>query len=358
MEGVCFMSISQSPKSGQQFEDKFSRNLVAFWLNRMGENGMAERFFNCGEGGRGFVGVCPDGHQVYHAFGCESRLCERCSARRARVMADEFVPAVQRLVAAAPAHLGLRHIVLGTDVSMLEYMRVHGAVNGSMGSLDRHSLDGLREVIKLYRGFLVDMLRELWGGNKQCGWAIGVEFGMKGLMLHFHVLALSPYIAQRELSDLWKKASLGRGGYIWIEAVGRDDVAITKSVKYVAKYVTKPLGKINGDDGKMSSSANALKVVRFIENHGIECVIAALAYTFKGLRRFQEYGSLYSMERSVEPPECCQVCGKGLIWLDERTFLDSPIWSGLLNSSKTNKFVVDGDESPDPPPINVKLSGF
>lgn len=350
------MSISQKTKSGQDVE--FSRNWVSYWLSKMGETAMAERFFNCGEGGRGFVGVCPDGHQVYHAFGCESRLCGRCSARRARVLAEEFVPAVQRVVAAAPARLGLRHIVLGTDISMLEFMKVRGATGGSPGSLDRAGLDGLREVIKLYRGFVVDMLRGLWGGDKQCGWAIGVEFGMKGLMLHFHVLALSPWVGQKELSLLWKSVSLGRGGYVWIEAVGREDVAIAKSVKYVAKYVTKPLGKVNEDDGKMSSSDNSKRVGWFIENHGIECVIAALAYTFKGLRRFQEYGAFYSMERSVEPPECCEVCGKKLTWLDERTFLDSPIWSGLLNSSKTNKFVVDGDESSLSIPINIKFPDF
>lgn len=310
-------------------------------IEQLGGLSAASRFRDCGESGRGWVGFCPNGHEVYHAFGCMLRICPRCASAASKKLSEKLTPAIQDLVRNSSAALGLKHITLTTNISLLDYMK---EINGAWMPAP---LDGLRENIKWLRCSAADMFKAKFAGVDGCGWAIGIEFGAN-LMLHFHVLALVPYWDNHELSAMWKEYSLGRGFIVDIRAAGRDEKDIEKAVGYVSKYVTKPLGR------KKKDEVSSNRVALFVDSFGRSPIDAALWYVFKGVRRFQTYAGFYDLELPPEMSEVCSVCGEALHWVSEYDAINPDgVWQ-FLNLLKTNKLMDEGGVSP-PKVIQIGL---
>lgn len=311
------------------------RSLVSEYIAQLGGLAAASRFTDCGEAGRGWVGFCPNGHEVYHSFGCMLRVCPRCASSASKKLSEKLTPAIQDIVRGSSAALSLKHITLTTDICLIDYVKKFN------GRLSTSALDVLHQHIQMLRGSVADMVKDKFKETPGTGFAVGIEFG-SNLMLHFHVLALLPYWDQKELSQDWRKYSLNRGYVVWIEAAGREAADVEKSVGYVTKYVTKPLGKKSAADSKRGSS----KVADFLAENGLEPVHAALWYVFKGLRRFQTYGCFYDLPLPPEMNEVCGVCGEGLHWVSEfEAIQPASVWS-FLNSLKTNKLIDEGGLSP------------
>lgn len=311
------------------------RSRISSIIRQLGGLSAASRFTDCGEAGRGYVGYCPNGHEVYHSFGCMLRICPRCGSSASKKLSEKLVPAIQNVVRGSSAALSLKHIVLTTNISLVDYMK---EIDGCWLT---KPLDALHQTIKFMRGSAADMIKEKFKDTPGTGFAIGVEFG-SNFMLHFHVLALLPYWDRIELSQMWKEYSLGRGFIVWIEAAGRESADVEKSVGYVTKYVTKPLGKKSAGDSKRGSD----KVAQFVAKYGQEPLHAALWYVFKGLRRFQTYGAFYDLELPPEMNEVCSVCGEGLNWVTEFEAIQPDSSWFFLNSLKTNKLIDEGGLSP------------
>lgn len=318
------------------------RSLVANFIAQLGGLSAADRFNDCGEGGRGYVGVCRNdgcsaGSNVYHSFRCMLRICPTCASAASHKLAEKLVTPIVLLVRKSPARLGLKHITLTTNICLLDYVKFDK--NGRIVSV---ALDALQIVMQRLRRRAAQMMRKFCEGVEGCGFAIGIEFG-SNLMLHFHVLALCPFWPQRELSESWREYSNGCGFIVDIREAARELEDIEKAVGYVSKYVTKPLGK-----KKENAPRRASRVLAFVERHGQECIIAALWYVFRGVRRFQTYGSFYDLEMPPDDLEVCPHCGGKLTWLNEVDFCLKYRISGL-HLLKTNNFV--GEEGQSPPKI-------
>lgn len=335
-------------KKKSAVKDNFDRVRVVEWLGNLGQLVPASRLRDCGEGGRGWVGYCPDGHETYHAFGCEQRICPSCSFRRAIQLEEKLTPAIMKLIEKTPASYGLKHITLGTNVNIVEYM----VVRDGRRELDRSRLDALREKVMFLRGCVASLFRSyckpltLESGELSealcLGFGIGIEFGMRAGSLHFHILALCKYIPQADLSRSWERVNRGHGSYCFIQAVGRGDSDVSKSIGYVSKYVTKPLGG-KDRDGDTVVTENVARMALWCDLWGVESVIAAIAYVFKGVRRFQTYGSFFALEFEDEPPHVCSVCGQSYTWVRELEYIAAVGGEFLdfLQTLKTNN-LCDG----------------
>lgn len=320
--------------------DEFDRGFVADGLLSLGLRIKAERFRNCGEGGRGWVGVCPSNHSVYCPFGCEMRTCPKCGKVRARELGEKLTPKIIDLVMASDGRLGLKKFELTTSVSLVDYVQVRGR------GLVAAPLDKLHDILIDLRNSVRDLFRFKFGANPQVGWGIGCEFGPGGFCIHFHVLALCPYFPQRELSELWKRFSKGRGSVVWVEAVARNYQEMEKNIRYVTKYVTKSMAhKLS----PRAESGSSLKVAAFVEFNGIEPLLAAVEYVLSGMRRFQTYQSFYDLyDGSEDDDMVCPTCGEKLWWFSELDWLESDVFSGIaLNLLTTNK--LSGGSGSDPP---------
>lgn len=346
-------------------KDTFDRALVVEWLSNLGMLVPAARLRDCGEGGKGWLGFCPDGHEKYVSFACEQRICPKCSHARSLQLGEKLTPALVKLKRNTPAIYGLKHITLGTDVNIIEYMQVRDGRR----ELDRSRLDMLREKVMFLRGCVASLFRYYSGvgyddkGNivpcglsesgfevlpLMLGFAIGIEFGMKAGSLHFHILCLSKYIPHLTISQDWKRHNRSHGSYCWVEAVGDEDSDIAKSVGYVTKYVTKPLGG-KDRDGDTQLTENTARMAMWCDLWGVESVIAAMAYVFKGVRRLQTYGAFFALEFDDEPEGCCSVCGQAFHWVRELEFIRDPNRSFLesLKTLKTNNFCIVDEPPPD-----------
>lgn len=346
-------------------KDNFNRSDVVEWMSNLSMHVPASRLRDCGEGGRGWVGYCPDGHEKYVSFACEQRICPKCSHGRSLVLEEKLTPAIMNLVRNTPAIYGIKHITLGTDVNIIEYMQVRDGRR----ELDRNRLDMLREKVMFLRGCVASLFREYSqvgyddkGNVVPCGlldsgfevvplvlgFAIGIEFGMKAGSLHFHILCLGKYIPQAIISSDWKRHNRSHGSYCWVEAVGRGDSDISKSIGYVTKYVTKPLGG-KDRDGDTQLTENMARMALWCDLWGVESVIAAMAYVFKGVRRLQTYGAFFALEFEDEEKHCCEVCGQDFFWVRELDYIRNPDRGFLdsLKTLKTNNFCVVDDPPPD-----------
>lgn len=330
-----------------KIEESFNRRRVGEFLAQLGMGHAGERFVDCNEPGTGWVGICNNGHETYHTFSCEQRICTRCAGARSKALSEKLTPALYKLLCDTPADWGYKHITLGTDINVLDYIKFK---NGRI--VIKHLL-ALREIVKIWRGFASDLMKQYvlndpddQGRGDVLGYGIGVEFGFDGGLLHFHVLALARFIPQRELSDAWEKINLRRGRYVFIKAVGRDYADVEKSIGYVSKYVTKPLGKKKreGDEGKVLTD-NVIRMNEFLAAVGVEPLIAALACVFSGVRRFQTYAAFYGLEFEDLPPENCSVCGAAYTWVSLGDWKSRPD-SDWLKSLNTNKLLRAGESPP------------
>lgn len=298
----------------------------------------AARYRQCGDVAKGHVGVCENGHKQFFAYGCMLRNCPRCAARRSRELSEKLTPALLRKVSESSGRYSVKHIILGTDISLLDYMKIK--MIGGEPSIVSSKLAELSSLIKMLRGAVADMLKDhfLEEGLEGCGFAIGVEFGAN-LILHFHVLALMPFWSQKLIGGVggkWWEYSMHRGSYCWISELGRGDDDIKKGLGYVTKYVTKPLA---GKTERRADTPNAARVDEFMARWGVECVEAALWFVFRGVRRFQTYGSFYRLEFDPDVPFCCPECEGAMTW---RPATQADV--DLLNSLKTNKSFSDGEK--------------
>lgn len=362
-------------------ESKFSRPVVSEWLSGVGMLVAAGRFRDCGEGGRGWVGLCPEGHEVYHAFTCEQRICPSCAGRRSRLMQDKLTQPILDMIRSAPSSHRLAHLTLGTNINIVDYMQL-----SSPRALNRNALNSLRELTKAMRGAAVDMLRYYArlglkydkvatgefreNGNsiykrvrrpfssKIEGFAIGCEFGFNAGTLHLHILMLADFIDVFEMSKKWEYYNHGHGSYVHIEQVGDSDKAVEKEVAYVSKYVTKPLGKKDRDD-PVTLTPNVLRMSAWVADNGVESVMAAMSYVFDGMRRFQTYGCFYDLELPPGEPEVCSVCGAGLYWISELDYFSGEnAYAESVKTLSTNKLNEACDLSPPECPVKVRLPGF
>lgn len=348
-----------------KIKDTFNRSDVVEWMNNLGMLVPAARLRDCGEGGRGWVGYCPEGHEKYVSFACEQRICPKCSHGRSLVLGEKLTPAIMKLIEKTSAVYGLKHITLGTDVNIVEFMQVREGRR----ELDRSRLDMLREKVMFLRGCVAALFRyyssvgyDDKGRIVPCGvldsgfevlplclgFAIGIEFGMKAGSLHFHILCLSKFIPQATISHDWELHNRSHGSYCFIQAVGRGDSDVAKSIGYVTKYVTKPLGG-KDRDGDTDLTYNVARMALWCDLWGVESVIAAMAYVFKGVRRLQTYGAFFALEFEDEEKSCCEVCGLDFFWVRELDYIRDPNRSFLdsLKTLKTNNFCVVDDPPPD-----------
>lgn len=339
-------------KTKSVVKDAYERLEVVEWLQNVGMVVPAARLRDCGEGGRGWWGYCPDGHEIYHAFGCKERICARCSHARSCMLQEKLAPAVINLLNKSPQRFSLKHITLGTDVNILDYMAVT-----SDRKLDAARLDALREKVMMLRGCVAALFREytLSGaeyvsvdGKKDRvpfsgmveGFAIGCEFGAKAGTLHFHVLALMDYVDVFQMSKDWERLNHKHGSYAFVREVKAGADEIIKSIGYVTKYVTKPMGA-RDNDGLGVITENVARMAFWCDLWGVESVVAALAYVFKGMRRFQTYGAFFALEFEDEEPHVCSVCGQSFHWVRELDALLNP--PDFLKTLKRNNFcVLDG----------------
>lgn len=322
-------------------KQSLNRGLVSEWLYNLGLVVPSLRFKDCGESGLGWVGLCPNGHETYHAFSCELRICPHCASKRSIEMNNKLAPALAALVDAAPSDFGLKHIILGTNINLLDFMSLKGARR-----LDSDALNSVRKLTWALRGAVADLFREMLAAGLVLGFGIGIEFGFRAGTLHFHVLALSKYIPQRKLSHEWERHNQNHGSYVWIEAVGREGEDIARAVGYVSKYVTKPLNK--REEGVLDDiTPNVERMSAWVAENGSESVLAALAYVFKGMRRFQTYGSFYNLDVPPDEAEICAVCGAALDWVRELDLLVDGYGAippaDLLKTLNPDKFCVASD---------------
>ena len=133
----------------------FDRDTVSLWLSNLGLVVPALRFADCGIGGKGWVGVCPSGHETYHAFSCEQRICPHCAGKRSADMQEKLAPALLALVNETSADYGLKHIVLGTNVNLLDFMRLTGNRR-----LDANALNSVKKLAWALRGAVADLFRD------------------------------------------------------------------------------------------------------------------------------------------------------------------------------------------------------
>jgi len=348
-------------------KENFERNTVSDWLYNLGLVVPAFRFADCGESGMGWVGICPQGHEVYHAFSCEQRICPSCAARRSAQMQQNLSPALLELVNNSPGEYGLKHIVFGTNVNLLDFMVLKGE-----RALDADALNSVKQLAWALRGAVAKLMGlysvagVLANGSELqadvLGFGIGIEFGLLAGTLHFHVLALAKYLPQRDLSVAWEVVNHGHGSYVWIEAVGRDASDMDKAVGYISKYVTKPLNKRK--EGVLhDETANTARMSAWVAKNGLESVMAALAYIFKGVRRFQTYGAFYGLGVDNDVPEVCSVCQQALVWVRELDLLMDgfamlPAADELLKTFRTNKFCGFGSSPPSDCPVQMRFEPF
>lgn len=309
MSVVSPVALTGKAVGGATGATVFNREGIADILRASGDTVAADRFLQCCEGGRGWVGVCNDCRfQVYHPSSCELRICPSCGGKRARALAMKMQHGIKALVERAPQSYSLKHVTLSTNVCLLDYIEYDPARR----VLNVARIWELTELIVKLRVNVRKMFQEEFDGYGFMGGGIGVEFGPGGLMLHFHVLLLSPYYAQEDLQKDWERWSDGHspGAIVYIRKAKGED--LEKVVGYVAKYVTKPLARRD----KSPVPANRLsRAESWVAQNGFEAIEAALHFAFKGMRRFQTFGSFFNMELPPdEEAEVCPKCGGDLTW--------------------------------------------
>lgn len=335
------------------------RSLVARYMHDLGMLVPAARFEDCEEGGKGWVGMCPDGHEVYHSFCCEQRICPRCAGRRSRNLQEKLVPALLKKCDAAPADFSLKMVTLGSNINLVDYMDL-----GKDGRLNWAALWALRWQVLRLRDCVAELFRKYKSEGKVLGFAIGVEFGGKAATLHFHVLALMQFIDVFKMGRDWEKMNGRSGSYSWIREIPHREKSFYKAVGYVCKYITKPLGMGERDTLDTPSTFNVERFSSWLDAHGVESVVAALAFVFKGVRRFQTYAGFYNLEFEDQEKSVCSAphCGKELYWISEMEYLSGDNAAvEFLKTLSTNKFLIDpgfGMVRMNDPPVNVLLPGF
>lgn len=310
------------------------RRAIADRLLIWGVTNPALRLVQCGEGGRGWIAVCANGHQKYCAYRCEQRICPTCAAVRSRELSAKLAPAIYEQVIKSDGEYSLKHLVLGTNINALDYLDLSVSPQKQVKLLNE-----LAYKVKFWRGFVADLLRSYKKQGLVLGFAIGAEFGMKAGTLHFHILMLAKYIPQRKISEDWAKFNLGWGSYVWIRDCGREHEMIAKEVSYIAKYVTKPLALVKREGG-LPDTKNVNRMSSFIEQYGAAPLLAAVSYVFIGMRRFQTYGVFFDLDFEDSLPAACEVCGLPLEWHSELGVMVSPNWAVysdyLLNTLAPN----------------------
>ena len=270
---------------------------------------------------------------------CKNRFCPECAQVQQNRLVRRYLPEIERLLRAAPSNYSLKHVVLTTRINAHD----------------------LRFQEQMDAGF--DGVRRLWGElfgkdwRKKVGCLVTAEVSPGKLLLHYHVVLLSPFIERERLNELWRKLSPD-GSYItFIEArvfSHGKSTSVKDVIRYGVKYTVKPL--VVDGDGNVSTFPPKL--------------VVKLYRIFAGKRRVRSYGLFYDLATEDEPATCPE-CGAPIIamipseWLwwcetgfmpqEQREVIGDYDTLYLKTGNKSPPGEVEQDENL---PVQVAIPGF
>lgn len=218
-------------------------------LRSRGWNHVADKLENCGKFAGNFqIVVCST--DITHKpkpvpLRCEVPGCPNCEPRNHMRRADTYVPKFEILLERAPALFGLKHIVVTHPAALTDSDRVY-------------RFDRMRKFVKRYVNLIYlyafeheltpderrrgrfDPRKHVNGlGEEYAAALAAIEYGEHGHKLHAHIAAILPYIDQKVLSELWRKATYGEAFIVYVKQHKQSDPK--KLIQEVVKYATKPV---------------------------------------------------------------------------------------------------------------------
>ena len=220
--------------------------------------------------------TCPDDSSHFEQIivpSCKLSYCPICAHARSAELARNYTPVVQDALNASPDNYELRHVVLTTP-----YALTHSKID---------------KLTKTIWSKVVYCFETLWG-LRQKHWKLfdfglmgGWEFGEDGHKLHWHGMALCPFIDIERLKDCRKEANGGTCQVVYVRRVN----GVEKGVKEVTKYATK---------------------LTALPPH----LVPALHHVLSSKRRIRAYGAFsWKIVKQAAQPYCCPTCGHALTLL-------------------------------------------
>lgn len=275
----------------------------------------ADRYCSCG---RQFSLIeCPHDRALFRSpISCNSRVCETCGRRYAK----RLEPAIQELFApllakkvkgfglfmltlttttnrfgpSGPSHDDIKRFYRESGAFLkLHYGKYKCKINPKGKIVECQKRRGRKP--KLIHG-RDGIIRKEWREFRGAGYLASLELGTKGNMIHAHAIVYGPYIAQKKLSESWRKMT-GDSFIVDIRAIRSPQ----KAARYVLKYISKP------------PQTDSLKAV------------ADYAAIIKGTRRIRTGGIFYNRikKQIIESVKMvCPYCESHLRFMGQQTIAD------------------------------------
>lgn len=294
-------SALKTPEQLQAEAERYSawREVVASRLSDAGRWAESANFRDCGKLFGNFqVLVCQN--DVAHEaralpFTCHLRYCPDCERRWQAKLVAKYVPALKEAAENSDRDSwSLKKIELTTPYSLLA---------DNAAELFRDAWGHLERWLQLTFQFL--LRNELTPAEKKrgrvelgdhgVGVLASVEFGENGLKLHFHILALMPFLGKHKSSDLWLQASGGTSSITYMRRIDYHDVddAVKEQVKYVTKF-----SQLRPD------------------------LVVKLADVMEGQRRLRTWG-VFRGAKKLDPVPCtCKACSSALELIRVREYFE------------------------------------
>ena len=204
---------------------------------------------------------------------CKNRFCPECAQKQQNRLVRRYLPEIERLLKAAPRNYSLKHVVLTTRIE---------AGNPRFREHMEAGFEGVRRLWEKLFG-------KRW--RKKVGCLVTAEVSPGKLLLHFHVVLLSPFVEKERLNELWRKLSPDGSYVTFIKAPvfshGKS-TSVRDVIRYGVKYAVKPV--VDDGDGNVSTFPPEL--------------VVKLYRIFAGKRRVRSYGLFYGLETEDQPAAC------------------------------------------------------
>lgn len=321
-------SQDSTPESLQRVD---LRSAIADILYASGDLKARDLLLHCAESGRGWVGTClACGYEHYHAQSCSLRICPNCAGRRAAILADDLAPMVARAVRQVDFPFPLKHLVFTTDICLLDYINYDAGAK----TVDVVTLALLGRKISHLQTKIRELIQDHFAAELQIGGAISAEFGPGGYMLHFHVLAVVPFVDQKALGDAWRAFTNKPYNDPYVEAIKGPLQEQLARVSYVCKEVAAGIGS---KEGRNADTTNTDRIAAFVAEHTAAPLIAGIHFALKGHRRFRTFGLLYGHADDEEQTKACPVCGGFMWWRSELEWAAANADRDVLSLKRANK---------------------